>query len=69
MFHVRFLIGSGLAVAALFAALPGVQASAASRIVVIATGLENPRGLTVGSDHKLYVAEGGLGGTETTTPQ
>ncbi len=30
---------------------------------VFATGFNNPRGLTFGPDGKLYVAEGGLGGT------
>ena len=33
---------------------------------VFATGLNNPRGLKFGPDHQLYVAEGGIGGTETT---
>src|SRR6185312_10291552 len=36
---------------------------------VYATGLNNPRGLKFGPDGYLYVAEGGLGGTNSTTPQ
>ncbi|MGN6804159.1 MAG: ScyD/ScyE family protein [Ginsengibacter sp.] len=34
---------------------------------VFATGLNNPRGLTFGPDNHLYVAEAGIGGTNTTT--
>jgi hypothetical protein len=34
---------------------------------VFATGLNNPRGLTFGPRCGLYVAEGGLGGSATTT--
>jgi hypothetical protein len=34
---------------------------------VFATGLNNPRGLKFGSDNQLYVAEGGIGGTNMTT--
>ncbi len=34
---------------------------------VFATGLENPRGLAFGSDGFLYVAEGGVGGNDSTT--
>ena len=33
---------------------------------VVATGLENPRGIKFGPDRRLYVAEGGLGGTHST---
>ena len=39
-----------------------------TQVTVIATGLNNPRGLRFGSDGNLYVAEGGLGGTQSTTP-
>jgi hypothetical protein len=35
--------------------------------MVFATGLNNPRGLKFGPDNQLYVAEGGIGGTNTTT--
>lgn len=34
---------------------------------VFATGLNNPRGLAFGPDNHLYVAEGGIGGSNTTT--
>jgi hypothetical protein len=33
---------------------------------VFATGLNNPRGLKFGPDNQLYVAEGGIGGTDST---
>ncbi len=42
--------------------------SASTQFTIVATGLNNPRGLTFGPDGNLYVAEGGLGGTNSTTP-
>ena len=40
---------------------------AAISVKVFATELNNPRGLEFGPDGSLYVAEGGTGGTQTTT--
>lgn len=37
-----------------------------ANVSVLATGLNNPRGLLFGPDGNLYVAEGGLGGTAST---
>jgi hypothetical protein len=38
------------------------------KVSIYATGLDNPRGLKFGPDGFLYVAEGGRGGTLSTTP-
>src|ERR1700756_1452116 len=43
------------------------NAQLSANATVFAVGLENPRGLTFGPDGNLYVAEGGMGGTLTTT--
>jgi hypothetical protein len=51
------LVSSSLPTAAL--TTPGVT--------IVTSGLENPRGLKFGPDGQLYVAEGGLGGSNTTS--
>ena len=63
----RRFLGAAVVLAALFplGAVPA-QASGGG-ITVVATGLNNPRGLHFGPDGQLYVAEGGLGGTATNT--
>src|ERR1035438_4864952 len=43
--------------------------STSREISVFATGLNNPRGLKFGPDHYLYVAEGGIGGQNSTIGQ
>jgi hypothetical protein len=43
--------------------------NAPASISVFATGFNNPRGLEWGPDGNLYVAEGGLGGTDSTAGQ
>jgi hypothetical protein len=45
--------------------IKGVKPSAAGGLQVVATGLDNPRHLTVGPDGNLYVAEAGHGGATT----
>ncbi|HUP12675.1 MAG TPA: ScyD/ScyE family protein [Niastella sp.] len=42
------------------------QDNMVASVSVLASGLNNPRGLTFGPDGSLYVAEGGIGGTNST---
>jgi hypothetical protein len=65
----RFVSVATLAAVAVMAAIAPAQAANSRPFVVVASGLENPRGLKFGPDDQLYVAEGGLGGTHTTTSQ
>jgi len=45
---------------------PQVFAHSPQNVSVFATGLNNPRGLKFGPDGNLYVAEGGIGGANST---
>jgi hypothetical protein len=62
-------VGALVCLAALVYAGSGPAAPNAfsPNVTVIASGLNNPRGLTFGPDGNLYVAEGGTGGSSTTT--
>lgn len=57
---VRFAAAGVVSLAAV--AAPGTQAAASPAFTVIASGLDNPRGLAFGPEGGLYVAESGRGG-------
>jgi hypothetical protein len=71
LFSARSTIVLGVAVAMVATALVAASSAAGDTgtATVIASGLDNPRGLTFGPNGYLYVAEGGRGGTAHTTPQ
>jgi hypothetical protein len=60
-----FALGGALGFVGAVDAAPGV-ANTSAMVSVFATGLNNPRGLKFGPDGNLYVAEGGVGGTDST---
>lgn len=67
MAHPRRLLSATLAGALLLALAPA--ASAAEPVVeVVATGLDNPRGMAIGPNGYLYVAEAGRGGDLACVP-
>jgi sugar lactone lactonase YvrE len=55
-----------IALAALAGSGTASVRQASAHVSVFATGFNNPRGLTFGPDGNLYVAEGGLGGKDST---
>ena len=68
-------LGTAAMILALLVPLGGAIAQAktsthsSSQFTVFATGLNNPRGLRFGPDGNLYVADAGLGGTNSTIGQ
>src|SRR5438309_7388800 len=65
---IRFLIacnGVALLLVSGWASSARAQGPSAN-VSVFATGLNNPRGLKFGPDGYLYVAEGGIGGSDST---
>jgi hypothetical protein len=58
-----------LAVASGASAANAGRAATLPTVTTFAAGLNNPRGLKFGPDGKLYVAEGGVGGTNSTAGQ
>jgi hypothetical protein len=66
--HARLTFVLAIALVVAVALVAASAAAADSNLRVIATGLDNPRGLTFGPNGTLYVALGGRGGNLSTTP-
>ena len=67
----RVSFTAAVAVMTVFLVPVSVRAQAVTlpKVTVVATGLNNPRGLAVSENGSLYIAEGGTGGTESTVGQ
>ena len=67
--RVPFIAAVAVMAAFLVPVSARAQAPALPKVTVVASGLNNPRGLAFGPDGALYVAEGGKGGTKSTAGQ
>jgi glucose/arabinose dehydrogenase len=67
MWTLKTLPSVILAAALLAPVTASAQAQSSPKMTVVASGLNNPRGLTFGENGALYVAEGGTGGNQSTT--
>lgn len=61
---VRIFLLLALLASFSFVSTPAFAEGTGPQVKVIATGLNNPRGMTFGPDGALYVAEAGVGGTD-----
>jgi hypothetical protein len=59
----RSLILASITVVALLGTLAGPAAASGARVSIVASGLDNPRGIAIGREGKVFVAVAGEGGT------